>query len=1002
MPSALEKLVKILKLEREQGYKNTAVIGGLGAYTSNWGNEARSQAKWPELLPLIDELTGLMQSYDTLPGRNERHQAVGHMLDRIMTGLQPRRAPAAPSGENAPAEEGQPTNTDGGPPRERRNRQEHPPRGERPPRQEGAQAEGQPQERPPRSERGERPPRQEGGQREGQPRNERGPRQDAAQGEGQSQERRERPPRPEAQGDVQPRAERGPRPETAQAEGQDARSERRNKDKDKKSPQRDQQPKGGGNNNQRQPPRHDAPPRQEFSDGSADDMFALEGEVSRARGPVILDLPPRPRLARPPRRTRPPMDAAQMAELESELNQPVQTLKGVGPAAAEKLSKLGIYSIRDLLFYLPRRYDDYTLMLPIRRLQPNMRASVVATIKQAEVRIGKNNRKDFYLLLDDGSGVMSVTFFGQGAWLGQKLRVGMQICVRGATEVYRDRLQMSSPDWERVEPGSLQKATIVPIYPLSEDLKASDITRPMEAALAAWADRMPEYVPESVLERADLPDMAFTIRNLHAPESMDHLAHAKRRLIFDQLLVLQLAVLGQRRAWQSIPGVPLSVSDEWLNEFLSAVFPYPLTGAQQRVVADIRADISRDVAMNRLIQGDVGSGKTAVALTALAMALANGKQAAIMAPTSILAEQHYRNFERLLANMPGERRPVIALLTSKLTTTERESVYRGIADGSIDLVVGTHAVIQEGVEFNDLAVAVIDEQHRFGVEQRGALRGKGSNPHLLVMTATPIPRTLALTLFADLDLSIIDEMPPGRIPIQTRVIEPHGRERAYNFVEGQLEKGRQAFMVYPLVESTGKIDAQAAIDAYDHLQRVFYDYRVGLLHGRMKPAEKDEVMQAFADKTFDVLVTTSVAEVGVDVPNASVIVIDGANRFGLAQLHQFRGRVGRGGHASYCLLVCDSTVTDARERLTALEMTTDGFKLAEIDWQLRGPGDLVGTRQSGGGLLQLVEDMKPELVELAQREAKTLYEEDPELLRDENMLLRRRVLAAQDERSDHS
>ena len=942
MPSALEKLVKILKLEREQGYKNTAVIGGLGAYCDNWSNEARTQAKRPEHMPLVEELTGMLRDYEALPGRNERHRAVTTMLERITTGFQPRRA--------APPLEGEaPAPTDAQP------------------------AEAPPEPREPRRE-GRRP-------------------------EERRADRPERGPRPEQNqpNPAQPPAQNQPPPQPPL----DARGERRKGNRP--APQPQQQPQG--RDQQRgpgKPPQRDGGERHEFSDGSADDMFAIGIGDSRARGPLILDLPARPRLARPPRKQRPPMDAAQMVEIERQLEAPVTSLRGVGPSAGDKLAKLGITSVRDLLYYLPRRYDDYTLMLPIRRLQPNMRATVIGTVRQAEVRIGKGNRKDYYIVVDDGSGVMSVTFFGMGAWLGRNIRVGMQISLRGAIEIYRDRLQMSNPDYERVEPDSLQKASIVPVYALVEDVTAKNVMGPVDIAIREWADRLPDYVPEAVLERADLPDLSFTVRNLHAPESMDHLEHAKRRYIFDQLLVLQLAVLGQRRAWQAVPGVPLDVSDEWLNEFLAAVFPYALTGAQARSVADIRADVRRDVPMNRLLQGDVGSGKTAVALTALALAFANGKQSTIMAPTSILAEQHYRNFERTLANIPGDRRPVIALLTSKLTTTERESVYRGIADGSIDIVVGTHAIIQEGVEFKDLALAVIDEQHRFGVEQRGALRGKGVNPHLLVMTATPIPRTLALTLFADLDLSIIDEMPPGRIPIQTRVIEPHGRERAYNFVEAQLEQGRQAFIVYPLVEASEKIEAESAIEAYDKLQRVFYDFKVGLLHGRMKPAEKDEVMAAFADKTYDVLVTTSVAEVGVDIPNASVIVIDGANRFGLAQLHQFRGRVGRGGHASYCLLVCDSAVTDARQRLEALEMTNDGFKLAELDWQLRGPGDIVGTRQSGGGLLQLIEDMKPELVELAQREAKTLYEEDPELARDENALLRVRVHAAQDDRSDHS
>ncbi len=317
-------------------------------------------------------------------------------------------------------------------------------------------------------------------------------------------------------------------------------------------------------------------------------------------------------------------------------------------------------------------------------------------------------------------------------------------------------------------------------------------------------------------------------------------------------------------------------------------------------------------------------------------------------------------------------------------------------------MIGTHAIIQEGVEFNDLGAAIIDEQHRFGVEQRGALRSKGTNPHLLVMTATPIPRTLALTLYADLDLSIIDELPPGRIPVKTRVIDPPQRERAYLFVEDQLEEGRQAFIVYPLVEASETIEAESAVESFEHLTKVFFKHKVGLLHGRMKPAEKDAIMAQFRNHEFDVLVTTSVAEVGVDIPNASIIVIDGANRFGLAQLHQFRGRVGRGGHASYCLLVCDTPMPEARERLTALEQTNDGFKLAEIDWKLRGPGDLIGTRQSGQAELKLLEQMQPELVELAQREAKTIYHDDAELTSAEHRLLRERIDQLTNARSDVS
>jgi ATP-dependent DNA helicase RecG len=524
----------------------------------------------------------------------------------------------------------------------------------------------------------------------------------------------------------------------------------------------------------------------------------------------------------------------------------------------------------------------------------------------------------------------------------------------------------------------------------------------MHRTVNYWADRLPDYVPEATLDRVELADLGWAIRNAHFPEGMDHLAHARNRLVFDDLLLLQLAILANRREWQAVPADALHVSDEYLESLLSAVFPYQLTGAQQKSIADIRQDIGQPVPMNRLLQGDVGSGKTAVAIAALGFANANGKQAALMAPTSILAEQHYRNVSEALTKISGEREYKVGLLTGSLSSAEREAVYAGIADGSVDVVVGTHALIQGGVEFNDLGLAIIDEQHRFGVEQRGALRGKGKNPHLLVMTATPIPRTLALTLHADLDLSVIDEMPPGRKPVQTRVVEPVARERIFSFVESELEKGRQAFIVHPLVEQSETIDARSAVEAYDELAKVFFRFKVGLLHGRMKPAEKDEIMTAFGKHEYDVLVTTSVAEVGVDIPNASVIVIEGANRFGLAQLHQFRGRVGRGEHASYCLLIPDNNTQEARDRLQAMEDITDGFKLAEMDWKLRGPGELLGTRQSGGSFMALAEFMTPHLVETAQREARTIYAEDPDLSQEQHQLLAERVWLLQDDRSDVS
>ncbi|MCC6802764.1 MAG: ATP-dependent DNA helicase RecG, partial [Anaerolineae bacterium] len=910
MPSALETLIKILKLEREQGFRNSAVIGGLGAYSSKWKTDAHAQARRPEHHILVDELFDILSGYDTLPSRDERLTRINYMIDRITGRVPPppeylERIPAvAPPAPSPPAED-QP------PPRpEREERSEHPPRHER-------QQEKQP----------ERPPER-------------------------SQERQ--------QGQPEQRRERG---------GSRDGGKRRDGGK-----QPFDKPKAQA--------RESLPGKSNVEGGITrdDDFSRLEFDTGGERKPVKSDLPAPVRLARPPRKPRKQIDPQAAADIMRGLNAPVDKVKGVGPKMAQLLNKLGIATINDLLFFLPRRYDDYTQLSQIGKLQPNVLATIIGTVRYTELRIARGGRKDFFMTVDDGTATMSVTFFGQ-YYLNRQVRVDQQVVLRGQTSMFQNRIQMTNPEIQYLELEDLQKVGIVPVYPLTDGLNRRSLRKLMQKTVDYWAEQLPDYMPEGTLERADLADLGWAIRNLHFPESWDHLDHAQRRFIFDELLLMQLTIMANRRSWQAVPSQQLQVSDEQLQAFVDAIFPYPLTGAQRRSIEDIRADLTKPIPMNRLLQGDVGSGKTAVAATMLGIALINGRQAALMAPTSILAEQHFRSISAMFDRMPEHLmsragKPVIALLTGSVTSMEREAIYRGLADGSIDIVIGTHAVIQEGVEFNDLAAAIIDEQHRFGVEQRGALRGKGINPHLLVMTATPIPRTLALTLYADLDLSIIDEMPPGRIPIRTRVIEPPQRERAYHFVETQLEEGRQAFIVYPLVEASETIEAESAVEAFDKLQRVFYHHKVGLLHGRMKPAEKDAVMEQFRSHEFDVLVTTSVAEVGVDIPNASIIVIDGANRFGLAQLHQFRGRVGRGGHASYCLLVCDTPLEEARERLLALEQTNDGFKLAEIDWKLRGPGDLIGTKQSGQAELKLLEQMKPELVELAQREARTIFEDD--------------------------
>ncbi len=955
MPSALETLVKILKLERQQGYKNTSVIGGLGAFSSKWSADAHTQARKREHHLLVEELVLCLREYEQIENKTERHDVIGYMLDRVVGRIPPSpRFESLEAGEWATVEPAPPPAP---PPRPERRSKRPPPVL---PAAELAAVSDSPADLPAAQ----------------------APESPAVSADDES--------------DIQ--AQAGTPQNAANAPRREAKKKRKAK--------QPQENKPAAKSSRQQAARGDDEDDSSaaFQDGDQsityeDPLFAESGGRRVGRGE--LDLPPLPRLARPPRRPRAPLDEAQASDILHGLAAPVTSVRGIGSHMAQLLEKLNIRTINDLLFYLPRRYDDYTQLRYISRLQPETTATVIGTVRDAQVRIGRSGRKDFYVLLEDGSASLDITFFGQH-FLSRKVRSGHQLVVSGKISIFRNRLQMTNPEWEHLDAENLHTTGIVPIYPLTEGLRPRNLRRIMKDTIDYWANRLPDYVPEATLERCDLADLGWTIRNLHFPEGMDHLDHARTRFVFDELLLLQLAILANRREWQASEAPALTVTDDFLEPFLESVFPYALTGAQRRSIEDIRRDVSTSIPMNRLLQGDVGAGKTAVATAALAMAFASGKQAVLMAPTGILAEQHYRGISRTLAHTPGERQPVIGLLTSTLTATERAAIYNGLADGSIDIVIGTHAVIQEGVQFNDLAVAVIDEQHRFGVEQRKALRSKGHNPHLLVMTATPIPRTLALTIYADLDLSILDEMPPGRKPVQTRLVNPNFRERMYQFIEKQIAAGRQAFVVHPLVEASEKIEAASAVEAYEDLKQVFHRYRVGLLHGRMKPAEKDMVMAAFSNHEFDILVTTSVAEVGVDIPNASVIVIEDADRFGLAQLHQFRGRVGRGEHASYCLLVSSRDTEEAMERLHALEATHDGFRLAEIDWKQRGAGDLIGTRQSGSSTLQLMEAMTPHLVEMAQREARTLYEEDPDLSQPQHRMLRERVTMLHNERSDVS
>ncbi len=533
---------------------------------------------------------------------------------------------------------------------------------------------------------------------------------------------------------------------------------------------------------------------------------------------------------------------------------------------------------------------------------------------------------------------------------------GESIAVSGKLQRFGRRLTFDNPEFERADDPPIHTRGLVPVYASTAGLFDKALRTRIHWAVVHFADAVPDPLPETVREQFKLPALGEALRSLHFPANADAFEHARHRFAFQELLTIQLAVLQRRHEWQAGGAVALPRRAEALDAFEHGL-PFTLTGAQQRVVGEILGDLDRPLPMTRLLQGEVGSGKTAVAAMALIDAVANGYQAALMAPTEILAEQHFATLSSLFGTAGSElervlgRRPAIGLLTGSVKGKSRSSLYAAAADGSLDILVGTQALIQQALDFGRLAVVVVDEQHRFGVKQRVTLRHKvqeASVPHLLVMTATPIPRTLALSLYGDLDLSVLDELPAGRQPVKTVLLGPSERELAYERVRRAAQAGHQSFIICPLVEESDALEARAATEEYEQLRTgELKELRLGLLHGRMRPAEKDTVMRAFRDRALDALVSTAVVEVGVDVPNATVMLIEGADRFGLAQLHQFRGRVGRGEAAAVCILLSDLADPSTNERLRAVESSASGLELAEADLRLRGPGDYFGVRQSG-------------------------------------------------------
>lgn len=674
---------------------------------------------------------------------------------------------------------------------------------------------------------------------------------------------------------------------------------------------------------------------------------------------------------------------------------PLAEIKGVGPRTATRLAQLGLFVVRDLVHYYPRDYLDYANLVRISGLEVGRTATIVATVRRCHAFTSPRNPNlsILELQLADSTGRIRVSRFFAGkrfaspAWLKTQQRQfppGATVAVSGLVKespfgpAFQDPLieVLESP---QAPVRSQQIGRLIPVYGLTEGLGADRLRQAVAAVLPVvqhWGDPL----PESVRQEQELLERPVALSQIHAPANAEQLRRSRQRLVFDEFLMLQLGLLQRRRELTSRQAPPLTpaAGDGLVARFL-ALLPFGFTGAQQRVLEEIRADLGRDQPMARLVQGDVGSGKTVVAIAALLTAIDAGCQGALMAPTEVLAEQHYA---KLCAWLP-QLHVSCALLTGSTPARRRRELLADLANGNLHLLVGTHALLEDPVQFARLGLVVVDEQHRFGVQQRDRLLSKGLQPHLLTMTATPIPRTLALSLHGDLEVSQIDELPPGRTPIRTRLFTGGQRQEAYALIREEVAKGQRAYVVLPLVEESEKLDLRSAVEVHRQLaEEVFPDLVVGLLHGRLSSADKQAAISAFANGATQVLVSTTVVEVGVDVPEASVMVIEHAERFGLAQLHQLRGRVGRGAAASHCLLINDGRNVQARQRLEVLVRSTDGFEIAEMDLRLRGPGQVLGTRQSGLpdlALASLTED--GEVLERARSVAQAITAEDPTLNR---------------------
>lgn len=656
----------------------------------------------------------------------------------------------------------------------------------------------------------------------------------------------------------------------------------------------------------------------------------------------------------------------------------VMYVKGVGPKLAYKLNKLGIYTANDLMCYFPKRHVDYSSRTLIKNLKEGENTTVFGYIKSVSAFNTKNNLSVVKVTVADETGRLELSFFNAKSnrftleRTKAQFPVNAGIMLSGAVKLnnYSKKLTIDKPSYsimtgEFLESGSLHLGRIVPIYPVCEDLSIKTLRNAIHNALELYKDYITNIVPENIRERLGLLDKKIAVMQMHFPENMEMLERARFSLVFEELFLVQLKLVRLREENNTHSALALKIQKDGLVQKFINSLPFELTAGQKKAVNEILNDLNSERPMARLLQGDVGSGKTVVACIMLLAGVENGYQGALMAPTEILAQQHYNNLIQWLTPLGLS----VGLFLGSQGKKVRESFQKDLRNGQTNIAVGTHALIQDNIEFNNLGAIVVDEQHRFGVKQRNILRKKSQNPQMLTMTATPIPRTLAMTVHGDLDLTIIDELPKGRLPVKTSLTGSH--RGVYELIRQQIEEGRQAYVVYPLIEESETLSAKAATKEAEHLQQdVFPQFKVGLLHGKLKNDEKEQVMNDFKNKKYDILVSTTVVEVGVDVPNATVIVIENAERFGLSQLHQLRGRVGRSALQSYCVLVSGTKSQETRERLNIMTQTNDGFVIAEKDLQLRGPGEFLGTRQSGLPDLiisDIVKDAK--ILELARMEA---------------------------------